>query len=98
MKRRSGWALAPSPSPLRTTCASQTFSASVFPTALLPSLRSDGLHPLNCSSSTEPARLRNRPVKQLASQILRRQYHYMDNSSGVGVIDKAAQVLDALEA
>ena len=29
---------------------------------------------------------------------MRRQYHYMDNSSGVGVIDKAAHVLDALEA
>src|SRR5215217_149239 len=29
---------------------------------------------------------------------MRRQYHSMDNSSGVGVIDKAALVLDALEA
>ena len=29
---------------------------------------------------------------------MRRQYHYMDNSSGVGVLDKAAIVLSALEA
>src|SRR5512133_3994629 len=40
------------------------------------------------------------PVKstlQLASHDLRRQYWYMDNSSGVGVLDKAALVLAALE-
>src|SRR6476661_7604722 len=47
---------------------------------------------------TESGRLRAAPAERFASQILRRQYHYMDNSSGVGVIDKAAQVLDALEA
>ena len=35
---------------------------------------------------------------ELASQALRRQYHVMDNSSGVGVLDKAAIVLGALEA
>lgn len=29
---------------------------------------------------------------------MRRQYHYMDNTSGVGVLDKAAVVLAALEA
>jgi DNA-binding IclR family transcriptional regulator len=34
----------------------------------------------------------------LASQALRRQYHGMDNTSGVGVLDKAAIVLGALEA
>ena len=34
----------------------------------------------------------------LASQPMRRQYRYMDNSSGVGVLDKAAIVLGALEA
>src|SRR5699024_379340 len=34
----------------------------------------------------------------LASQLLRCQYRYMDNSSGVGVLDKAATVLGALEA
>src|SRR5919107_3834985 len=49
-------------------------------------------------SSTEPVRVRTAPAERFASQIMRRQYHYMDNSSGVGVIDKAAQVLDALEA
>jgi DNA-binding IclR family transcriptional regulator len=30
--------------------------------------------------------------------MVRRQYHYMDNTSGVGVLDKAATVLGALEA
>src|SRR6478736_5194375 len=34
----------------------------------------------------------------LASQPSRRQYRPMDNSSGVGVLDKAASVLNALEA
>src|SRR5450756_237577 len=34
---------------------------------------------------------------ELASQALRRQYQVMDNSSGVGVLDKAAIVLGALE-
>src|SRR3954468_24010507 len=34
----------------------------------------------------------------LASQSLRRQYRFMDNSSGVGVLDKAVLVLNALEA
>src|SRR5512138_520163 len=34
----------------------------------------------------------------LASQGVRRQYRHMDNSSGVGVLDKAAAVLSALEA
>ena len=62
MKRRSGWALAPSPSPLRTTCASQTFSASVFATACS----------LHCGkycafrrtiSSTEPAQPSNTPAR-----------------------------------
>ena len=40
------------------------------------------------------------PVRRaiLASRRLRRQYRYMDNSSGVGVLDKAAIVLGALEA
>src|SRR5690606_40909959 len=33
----------------------------------------------------------------LASHLLRRQYCHMDNSSGVGVLDKAALVLAALE-
>jgi DNA-binding IclR family transcriptional regulator len=35
--------------------------------------------------------------RQLASQILRRQYQYMNNSSGVGVLDKAVSVLTAVE-
>jgi DNA-binding IclR family transcriptional regulator len=35
---------------------------------------------------------------RLASRIPRRQYRTMDNSSGVGVLDKAALVLGALEA
>jgi DNA-binding IclR family transcriptional regulator len=35
---------------------------------------------------------------RLASRIARRQYRHMDNSSGVGVLDKAALVLGALEA
>ena len=35
---------------------------------------------------------------ELASQAMRRQYQCMDNSSGVGVLDKAAIVLGALEA
>jgi DNA-binding IclR family transcriptional regulator len=30
--------------------------------------------------------------------MLRRQYHYMDESSGVGVVDKSAAILSALEA
>ena len=30
--------------------------------------------------------------------MLRRQYQHMDNTSGVGVLDKAATVLGALEA
>ena len=30
--------------------------------------------------------------------MVRRQYHHMDNTSGVGVLDKAAIVLGALEA
>src|SRR5699024_7571893 len=34
----------------------------------------------------------------LASHLPRRQYRLMDNSSGVGVLDKAATVLGALEA
>src|SRR6187200_735066 len=38
------------------------------------------------------------PGSELASQALRRQYQLMDNSSGVGVLDKAAIVLGALEA
>ena len=35
--------------------------------------------------------------RQFASQILRRQYQYMNNSSGVGVLDKAVSVLTAVE-
>ena len=35
---------------------------------------------------------------QLSSRMLRWQYRFMDNSSGVGVLDKAALVLAALEA
>ena len=40
------------------------------------------------------------PVRRadLRLSMLRRQYRYMDNSSGVGVLDKAAIVLGALEA
>src|SRR6185436_17660142 len=38
-----------------------------------------------------------RPTLQLASHDLRRQYCHMDSSSGVGVLDKAALVLTALE-
>src|SRR5690625_7725640 len=34
---------------------------------------------------------------RLASQCLRRQYRSMDNSSGVGVLDKSALLLSALE-
>lgn len=36
--------------------------------------------------------------RELQSQIVRCQYRCMDNSSGVGVLDKAALVLSALEA
>ena len=57
------------PSARRTTCASQTFSASVRATVLL-------LGPCD-----------------LRLSMLRRQYRCMDNSSGVGVLDKAALVL-----
>src|SRR4051812_49912924 len=38
------------------------------------------------------------PPQGLASHAMRRQYRYMDKSSGVGVLDKAAVVLGALEA
>jgi DNA-binding IclR family transcriptional regulator len=41
---------------------------------------------------------RNTLMTMLAFQNLRRQYRGMDNSSGVGVLDKAALVLAALEA
>src|SRR5690348_5237463 len=34
----------------------------------------------------------------LASHVLRRQYQYMDDSSGVGVVDKSVAILSALEA
>src|SRR5699024_1861591 len=34
---------------------------------------------------------------ELASHDMRCQYHYMDNGSGVGVLDKASVVLGALE-
>src|ERR1700676_1915580 len=34
---------------------------------------------------------------RLASHNLRRQYHYMNNTSGVGVLDKAISVLAAAE-
>src|ERR1700685_1324051 len=37
------------------------------------------------------------PGHRLASRIARRQYRTMDNSSGVGVLDKTAAVLSALE-
>lgn len=37
-------------------------------------------------------------IEEFASHALRRQYRGMDNSSGVGVLDKAATVLGALEA
>ena len=37
------------------------------------------------------------PTLQLASHDLRRQYCHMDTTSGVGVLDKAALVLTALE-
>src|SRR5690606_178078 len=36
--------------------------------------------------------------RDLSSRIVRWQYRLMDNSSGVGVLDKAALVLSALEA
>src|SRR5207342_2852937 len=39
-----------------------------------------------------------RIVSHLPSRMMRRQYHPMDNTSGVGVLDKAAIVLGALEA
>src|SRR3546814_18746153 len=92
MKSRSG-----SPSALRTTCSSHTFSASVLPIA---SSTKDFDFDLQIA----------RPVHRvgadwvtshrlaLASHDLRRQYCHMDNSSGVGVLDKAALVLAALEA
>jgi hypothetical protein len=35
--------------------------------------------------------------RAVASQIARRQYQYMDESSGVGVVDKSVAVLSALE-
>src|SRR5207247_3921357 len=41
--------------------------------------------------------LRVGPGKRLAFHDSRRQYRLMDNSSGVGVLDKAALVLSALE-
>jgi DNA-binding IclR family transcriptional regulator len=37
-------------------------------------------------------------VVDLTYHIVRQQYHYMDKSSGVGVLDKAALLLGALEA
>jgi DNA-binding IclR family transcriptional regulator len=43
-------------------------------------------------------RVRNGSATGLISRIARRQYQRMDNSSGVGVLDKAARVLSALEA
>ena len=66
----------------RTTCSSQTFSARVLPMTLL--LASSMLR-------------RSVSTVQLASHDLRRQYCHMDNTSGVGVLDKAALVLTALE-
>src|SRR5664279_963121 len=41
---------------------------------------------------------RGRLTSELASHVVRRQYRPMDKSSGVGVLDKAAIVLGALEA
>src|SRR6476646_2202846 len=52
-------------------------------------------------SSLTSRRLHPRPPatrSKFASHDLRRQYRGMDNSSGVGVLDKAAVVLGALEA
>src|SRR6202007_765463 len=46
--------------------------------------------------SSNPMRGQNDP-RQFASQIMRRQYQYMNNSSGVGVLDKAVSVLAATE-
>src|SRR5690606_8278090 len=69
-----------SPSARRTTCCSQTFSASVRPMVCDASLRA------------------TLPSAGFASRISRRQYRVMDNSSGVGVLDKAVLVLNALEA
>src|SRR3954471_23486445 len=85
MYRRSG-----SPSARRTTCASHTFSASVPAMFCPPSPRRGEL-------SFREVRALCR-VGELASQAMRRQYQRMDTSSGVGVLDKAAIVLGALEA
>ena len=60
------------------------------------------MQPRKADELREPAVAAGAPVFQFASQILRRQYQVMDitesAASGVGVIDKAAMVLDALEA
>ena len=77
------------PSARRTTCSSQTFSASVLPMVLL----------LTLVLPASPSRwLGDSGATNLRLMTLRRQYRHMDNSSGVGVLDKAALVLGALEA
>src|SRR6478609_1009616 len=65
---------------------SHTFSASV------PAMFGRPLVRRSVGADRGPSRCR------LASQCARRQYRPMDNSSGVGVLDKAASVLNALEA
>lgn len=43
-----------------------------------------------------PSELPSRLLSQLQSQHVRWQYHFMDNTSGVGVIDKVVAILGAL--
>ena len=79
-----------------TRWASQIFSASVRPIAplLRPSGPSGQYRIRNKFRNGQPAPLRALPV---ASRIARRQYQDMNNSSGVGVLDKAVSVLGAME-
>src|SRR5215218_10697261 len=87
MKSRSG-----SPSAVRTTWSSHTFSLSVLP--MIDILLSPFPH---CCAGSPRIPMASKLIFTLAFQHARRQYQGMDNSSGVGVLDKAALVLSALE-
>jgi DNA-binding IclR family transcriptional regulator len=84
-----------SPSAVRTTWSSQTFSLSVLPMTivllLIPGFRRI------CHAALVQISASGKLIFALAFQHPRRQYQDMDNSSGVGVLDKAALVLSALE-
>src|SRR5215217_5445824 len=89
IKSRSG-----SPSAVRTTWSSHTFSLSVLPMMVGLLLVPQFPHDVpRCLTIPTAGKL----IYALAFQHARRQYQGMDNSSGVGVLDKAALVLSALE-